>query len=123
MSNMENDHSKYFSFETCKTKFEVKELIKKIDAVEYPENADIIDFLFECLQDINWPFFEDAVECIKNNYPTEFVLEAVERKLAEAEEDKDYMWIGGIYYLLKAMDISTDRLSEQACSILEHRDF
>lgn len=117
-----SDVSKYISFELCKAKFAVKNLIKIVDSLGYPRNAGSLNFLFECLQDANWPFFKDAVECLKNNYPKQVLIENIEAKLAEANEE-DYMWVSGIYYMANASGIDINLFNLQSQRILEKRDF
>ena len=49
----------------------------------YPKNAKGIDFLFECIRDVQKPYCDDAVEVLKE-YPSEELIRRIDKEVNEA---------------------------------------
>ena len=76
--------------ELCDSKYAVKNLIKICEYIGFPRNEDGIGFLFECLQDANWPFLDEAMSAIEK-LPRKLVVNRVEKKLEQAYQEEDFI--------------------------------
>ncbi len=79
--------------------------------IGYPANAVGIDFLFDCLKDIQKPCFEDAVATLAK-FPREELIEKIEENVAKAHEEGDVLFGAGLIYLSKEIDYTISLAKE-----------
>ena len=90
--------------------------------VGYPSNAVGEDFLFDCLRDIQKPYFEDAVMTL-SNFPKDELIERIEKYVAEAHANEDVLFGAGLIYLSKKIGYKislAQEIEEQIAMPLAH---
>jgi len=100
----EIDLSTYLRFEKFSSKFCWKNYILIIDNMEYPQKLKGLPYLFELLQDNNWPVFNETIDALMR-FDIEYLIPNIEKYLNQAFEEKDEMWISGICTLLPELFI------------------
>jgi hypothetical protein len=85
--------------------------IKILKAAGYPKNAIGTEFLFECISDIEKPYFEDAVQTLQR-FPREKLIELIEKYADIAYGNEDVLFGAGLIYLAKKIDY-TIKLSDK----------
>ena len=75
-----------------------------IKGLEIFQREQLMPFLFERLQNQNWPVFEQAIIELKKTDHKK-VINYIELYLKKAYSEKDYMWMDGIKYLVENMNI------------------
>ena len=119
----ENDLLKFFKLKKCKNKICWKNFIEIIKGLEISQQEQLIPFLFECLQDPNWPIFEQAISELKK-IGRDKITKYVELYLKKAYKEEDYMWIGGIKCLVENIGIKqSDFIDRDLFRLLEYSDF
>ena len=61
------------------------------------------EFLFDCIKDIQKPYFEEAVQTLKR-FQRDELIEEIEKNVARAHEQGDVLWGAGLIYLSKQID-------------------
>ena len=87
-----------FPFDRFSSKRCWKNLILLIKKMDYPSSLQGLPVLFEFLQDINWPIFEDAIQGIMS-YSRREIVSKLESFLIQAHKEEDEMWISGLWIL------------------------
>ena len=62
-----------------------------------------MEFLFECIKDIQKPYFEEAVETL-TRFQRDKLIEEIEKNVARAHEQGDVLWGAGLIYLSKQIN-------------------
>ncbi|WP_049680945.1 hypothetical protein [Peribacillus loiseleuriae] len=94
-----------------------------ISSIGFPKNENSIPSLLFLMQDINWPGAIEAVEIVKN-IGKRSVLPYLEDALEIAYKSEDYMWIGGLKYLVDSLNIiESDFCNLQNYETLQLADF
>lgn len=108
-------------FELFRTKFAMVNAIRISMCMGYPANYEMLDTLFEGLQDANWPFFGELVEMLISSYPRNILVNAIDATLIKADNDEDYLWISGLYILGNRIQVKVDELKNYR--LFDKRDF
>ena len=77
--------------------------VKLLNRLGYPDNAMGDLFLFNCIRDIQKPYFEEAIEALKK-FPRDLLIEMLETRVAVAHQEGDVLWGAGLIYLAKQID-------------------
>lgn len=89
----------------------------------YPLNLNGLPILFEFLKDLNWPGAQETITVI-GELKKEEIAPFIEKFLVCAYEERDSMWISGIYVLSKHMGISqADFQDKEVYHYFQYRDF
>lgn len=115
------DAKDYLKFELFRTKFAMVNAIRISKRMGYPANYEMLDTLFEGLQDANWPFFGELVEMLISSYPRNILVNAIDATLIKADNDEDYMWVSGLYILSNRIQVKVDELKNYR--LFDKRDF
>ncbi|SEL85617.1 hypothetical protein SAMN04487770_11931 [Butyrivibrio sp. ob235] len=95
--------SEYLDFKSYKNEFSVCNGIELLRALGHPKNLEGIDFLFDCLCDVDEAFFLMAVDLLKT-YPRADREEKIEENAKLAFETGDVLKLAGVLYLSKQLD-------------------
>lgn len=74
--------------------------VKLLKNLGYPANRVGTQFLFDCLRDIQKPYFEDAV-IVLEKYPADELIPIIESHVETAHNTEDVLWGAGLIYLSK----------------------
>jgi hypothetical protein len=77
--------------------------VKILMNVGYPKNSVGEEFLFQCITDIEKPYFEDAVRTLAR-FPRKRLIEQIEKRVAIAHERQDVLAGAGLIYLASKID-------------------
>ena len=111
----------FLVFDKFKNEYSVCNGIELIKMVNYPQKRVGIDFLFECLRDIDEAYFMPAVELIKE-YPTDIVYKKMEEYVKKAYESGDVMRLAGILFLSKRMGHETEYIKQKKEEIRQGKE-
>ena len=95
--------SRFLDFGLYKTDQSVCNCIELLEQLRYPRNLEGCDFLFECLRDVDEPYFFMAAELLKT-YPRKLREEKIEEYAAKAHESGNVEKFAGVLYLAKELD-------------------
>ncbi len=115
------DIEDFLVFDKFKNEYSVCNGIELIKMVNYPQKRVGIDFLFECLRDIDEAYFMPAVELIKE-YPTDIVYKKMEEYVKKAYESGDVMRLAGILFLSKRMGHETEYIKQKKEEIRQRKE-
>ncbi len=115
------DIEDFLVFDKFKNEYSVCNGIELIKMVNYPQKRVGIDFLFECLRDIDEAYFMPAVELIKE-YPTDIVYKKMEEYVKKAYESGDVMRLAGILFLSKRMGHETEYIKQKKEEIRQGKE-
>jgi hypothetical protein len=104
--------SDYLVFDNYKNEFSVCngiELLKKMDDTKRLEG---IDFLFDCLGDVDEAYFLKAAELLEE-YPPKLVHKKMEKRARLAYENRDSLKLAGILFLSKRIGYETEFIREK----------
>jgi hypothetical protein len=96
------DISEYTDFVAYKNEFVVCNGVMLMKFLKYPDNRRGIDFLFECLNDVDEAYFKPAVE-ILSKLPRKELEGRIEERVAKAHQSGDAMRLAGLLYLAREM--------------------
>ena len=77
---------------------------KVLYIVGYPRVMEVIDGLFEWLQDMNWPGVDIVIEILKL-IPKEIFIENLEKCVKKAINEKDEEWIYSLAQLIELFNL------------------
>ena len=86
-----------------------------LKAIGYPLNKVGENFLFECITDINKPYFEDAVTTLAQ-FPRENLIKLIEKHVSRAYEKHDVLFGAGLIYLAGKIDYEISLAKENDAS-------
>ncbi|WP_022770921.1 hypothetical protein [Butyrivibrio sp. NC2007] len=92
----------YLNFDRYKNDQSVCNGVELLRLLGYPKNVEGVDFLFDCLGDVDEPYFFMAVEVLKI-YPKKVREERIEYYAKLAHENGDVEKFGGLLYLAKEL--------------------
>jgi hypothetical protein len=72
--------------------------VRLLRELGYPRNKAGVDFLFDCIKDIQKPYFEDAIEAL-SLFPRDELIELIEMHVTKAHEEGDVLFGAGLIYL------------------------
>ncbi len=81
--------------------------------IGYPLNEAGEEFLFECITDIEKPYFEDAITAL-TQFPRERLIELIEKNVARAHAKQDVLFGAGLIYLAGKIDYEISLAKEKA---------
>ena len=89
-------------------------LVKVCEKVGYPDNVSMMDFLFECIEDIKKPYCDDAIRALQT-FPRQRLISTIETNVLFAYNEGNYVWGAGLIALAKSInyEISLAKESEQ----------
>ncbi len=105
-----NDIEKWFQLDSYKSEICVSNGIKILKAMGYPNNSMGTPFLFDCLRDIQKPYFMDAVLTLEK-LPYHYLIAIIEQYVEKTHATEDVLWGAGLIYLSKRIgyEISLER--------------
>ena len=86
-----------------------------LKAMGYPLNRVGEEFLFECITDINKPYFEDAITTLAQ-FPRKQLIELIEKHVSRAYEKHDVLFGAGLIYLAQKIDYEISLAQENDVS-------
>ena len=91
--------------------------VKLCEKLGYPENIKAEDFLFDCIRDIEKPYFDDAIRVL-SGFPRKHLISEIERYVEIAHEKGDFVFGAGLLALARSIDyeISLERETEEKIS-------
>lgn len=114
---------KYLSLEKVSLKLCWLNYVHIINGMPYPQKLNGLPILFEFLKDMNWPGAQETITVV-GELKKEEIAPFVEKFLVCAYEERDSMWISGIYALAKHMGISqADFQDKEVYNYFQYRDF
>ncbi len=90
----------WFDISLFKSDLYVMNGVKLAKRLGYPRNENAAGFLFQCLTDIQKPYFEEAVLTLER-FPKEILVPVIEKYVAIAHEQGDVVFGAGLLYLSK----------------------
>lgn len=93
----------YTDFSSYKNEFCVCNGIDILAKLKYPENAEGIDFLFECLRDVDEAYFLHSMWVFRK-IPKDVLAEKIEANAKAAFEKGNVQRLAGVMYLAKEID-------------------
>lgn len=78
----------------------------------YPKVQDIINNLFEWLQDLNWPGSNEIIDLLLM-IPKEEFIKGIEYSIEQAQKDKDYDWIMNMKYICEKKKLTINDFNNQ----------
>ncbi len=85
--------------------------VKILGELGYPQNAKGIDFLFNCLKDVDEAYFMPAVDVL-SGIPLNTLAPIIEEKAREAYKKCDVLRLAGILYLAKNINYEIEYVKE-----------
>ena len=86
--------------------------VNLLKALGYPYNKVGEEFLFQCISDIEKPYFEDAVTAL-SQFPRERLIELIEKNVARASARQDVLFGAGLLYLAGRIDYEISLAKEK----------
>ena len=103
--------SRFMCFKDYKNEYSVCNGIRLLKSLKSPKNLDGIDFLFDCLNDVDEAYFHMAVDLLKT-FPKELVAKELEKHAKLAYERYDVMKLGGLLYMAKAISYDIEYIKQ-----------
>ena len=98
--DMIKGYSEWFRTEAFKDDMCICNGVKLLKDLRYPANKVGTQFLFDCLRDIQKPYFEDAVVVLEK-YPHDELIARIESNVETAHATENVLWGAGLIYLSK----------------------
>jgi hypothetical protein len=94
--------------------------VKIYENLGYPANKVAEEFLFDCIRDIEKPYFDDALRVL-SEFPREHLIGSIEKHVKKAHEKGDYVFGAGLLALARAIDyeISLEKESSETEALSE----
>ena len=117
---MIKDISQWFSTTAFKDDMCICNGVKLLKNLGYPTNKVGTQFLFDCLRDIQKPYFEDAVIALEK-YPVDELIPIIESHVETAHATEDVLWGAGLIYLSKRIgyEISLAKQETEAVPMVQ----
>ncbi len=114
------DISQWFSTTAFKDDMCICNGVKLLKNLGYPTNKVGTQFLFDCLRDIQKPYFEDAVITLEK-YPVDELIPIIESHVETAHATEDVLWGAGLIYLSKRIgyEISLAKQETEAVPMVQ----
>ena len=96
------DIKEYLRFDDYQNEYSVCNAVELLKKIGQPRNLEGCDFLFDCLGNIDEPYFYMAVDLLKA-YPRRMREEKMEEYARIAHENGDVEKFGGLLYLAKEL--------------------
>ena len=99
--------SDFLVFDKFKNEFSICNGVELLRMMDNNRRLEGIDFLFDCLGDVDEAYFHGAAELLKE-YPKERVHQKMEERAKLAYENKDALKLAGILFLSKRVNYETE---------------
>ena len=96
--------------------------MKIIKKIGFPQAQIFIPELLKILQDINWPGSHEAIEIILLS-DLKATIPLIENAVSEAYKEGDFMWLGGLKFLIENEKFDSSALSFKTKELLTYADF
>ncbi|SEL86825.1 hypothetical protein SAMN04487770_11969 [Butyrivibrio sp. ob235] len=103
--------SRFLNFQNYLNEFSACNCVELLEKIEYPANAAGIDFLFDCLGDVDEAYFRPAVAALQG-YPRHAVTMKIEEKVKLAYENYDVVGLAGLMFLAKEIDYTIEYIAQ-----------
>ena len=113
--------SDFLVFEKYKNEFSVCNGVELLGMMGDSRRLEGIDFLFDCLGDVDEAYFLGAAELLKE-YPKELVHQKMEERVKLAYESKDALKLAGILFLSKRLNYETEYIRQKKEEIRQAKD-
>ncbi len=122
--NLIKNISEWFRLESFKDDMCICNGVKLLKNLGYPANKVGVQFLFDCLKDIQKPYFEEAVVVLEK-YPHDELVARIESSVETAHATGDVLWGAGLIYLSKRIgyEISLAKEMNEAEPMLQVQSF
>ena len=89
--------------------------VKICEKLGYPENLKAEDFLFDCIRDIEKPYFDDAIRVL-SGFQRDHLIAEIERHVKTAHENGDYIFGAGLLALARSInyEISLEKEADES---------
>jgi hypothetical protein len=104
--------SDFLVFEKYKNEFSVCNGVELLRMMDSTRRLEGIDFLFDCLGDVDEAYFMGAAELLKE-YPPKLVHRKMEDRAKQAYENKDALKLAGILFLSKRINYETEFIKQK----------
>ena len=101
----------YLNFSDYKNEYSVCNGIRLLRKLGFPMKNRGIDFLFDCLNDIDEPYFMMATEELMT-FNSDVLKEKLEERAPKAYEEQDVLKMAGLLYLAKKLDYEIKFLAD-----------
>lgn len=95
---------RYTDFGKYKNEYSICNGINIIRKLGYPYNKRGLDFLVDCLNDIDEPYFMLAVDELMREFPSDMLKTKLEERAKMVYEEKDVLKMAGLLFLAKKLD-------------------
>ena len=116
------DLSSYMNFDEYKNEYSVCNGIKLLEELKSPRYLEGMDFLFECLRDVDEAYYHLAVDLLKK-FPKKMVSDEIEKHARLAYENYDVMKLGGLMYMAKTINYEIKFVKEIKEKAAENKNF
>ncbi|SEM65125.1 hypothetical protein SAMN04487770_1586 [Butyrivibrio sp. ob235] len=103
--------SRYLDFKEYKNEYCVCNGVELLRVLGNPKNIEGIDFLFDCLCDVDEAYFPMAVDVLKK-YPRSETTKKIEENAKIAYESGNVLKLAGVIYLAKVLEYDSDYLKQ-----------
>lgn len=111
--NLIKNISEWFRLESFKDDMCICNGVKLLKNLGYPANKMGTQFLFDCLKDIQKPYFEEAVAVLEK-YTHDELVARIESNVETAHATGDVLWGAGLIYLSKRIGYEISLAKEEA---------
>ena len=94
--------STYLNFNEYKNEFSICNGVAVLEELGYPQNKEGMDFLFDCLGDVDEAYFGIAVNVLLT-FPEKMLQEKIEEEAELAYKEFDIVGMAGIMYLAQKL--------------------
>ena len=102
---------RYLNFKEYQNEFCVCNCIELLNLLGHPKNAEGIDFLFDCLCDVDEAYFLMAVDALKQ-YPYRMSKPKIEENAQTAFEKGDVLKLAGVMYFAKEIGYEIEYIKQ-----------
>ncbi len=106
------DLSEYLDFAKFKNEFSVCNGIELVKMLKGTKREEGLDFLFECLNDIDEAYFMEAAALLKT-YPKEILKTRMEETAKRSYESADALKLAGVLYLSKELGYDIEYIEQK----------
>ena len=103
--------TRYLDFKEYQNEFCVCNGVELLEKLGYPKNMEGIDFLFDCLCDVDEAYFLMAADVLKQ-YPYSRTKPKIEENAQAAFESGDVLKLAGVMYLAKGIGYEIEYIKQ-----------
>ena len=101
----------YINFGDYQNEYSICNGVRLLGRLAYPMNKQGIDFLFECLNDVDEPYFMPAFDELMK-FPRDILEKNLEERAEKTYEEQDVLKMAGLMFLAKRLDYDIKYISK-----------